>query len=186
MPRGGQACGGEIIKTHHFNGGGSYEYRLVTWQGQRRIGFRWNHGGEIVNCPQGIHTSVTLDAALYPAIIDNILPADVRDETRAFLGPDLANGNYPGAIQQVPNQHYVHPQSVTSPQRFLGPFEVVSNNGPGDGAYMEGWWGAAGQRSFVLGFRWNGTDNDPMGFPISRGQYPTWIILSLPRDMWPQ
>ena len=42
MCRGGQAWDGEIILRHDFEGGGSYEYRLVTWENEPRIAFRWN------------------------------------------------------------------------------------------------------------------------------------------------
>ena len=182
MPRGGQAWHGQVIKTHAINGGGSYEYRRVTWEGQPRIAFRWNRGGEIVDCPPGKRTSVTLPVELYPAIIENILPPNVRDETRAFLGPVLSSGNYPNAEPPNPNENYHHPQDVTSPKTpprdFLGPFRVVLNNGPGDSAYMIGWWGREGQRSRVIGFRWNGTDADPRGFPIARDN-PIWVILPL-------
>lgn len=174
MPRGGQAWGGEVIHAHHFDGGGSYEYRLVAWEGQPRISIRWNQGGGIGNMPPGIHTSATLPAELYPAIIENILPSGVRDQTRNFLGPSLAGGNYPNAVPPNPNQGYRHPQDVISPQDLLGPFRVVLNNGSGDGAYMIGWWGGLPIRA--IGFRWNGTNTDRRGLPISRG-HPVWIIL---------
>lgn len=177
MPRGGQAWDGEIIKAHHFNGGGSYEYRLVTWGGQPRIAIRWNRGGGVANMPQGIRTSVTLDVALYPAIIGQILPLNVRNQTRAFLGPDLVGGNNPNAMQHDPNQNYRHPQQVSTPQDLLGPFRVVVNKGPGDCAYTIGMWGKQGRRNPVIAFRWNGTEADPRGFPISRGGLPSWIVL---------
>lgn len=156
-------------------------YKLpLKWEGKPRIAIRWNRGGGIADIPQGSRTSVTLDAALYPAIINNILPPDVWDETRAFLGPVLSGGNYPNAMQCNPNANYRHPQHVTSPQRFLGPFRVVLNKGPGDGSYMIGCWGPKGKRFRVIAFRWNGTDADLKGFPISKG-YPIWIVL--PDDM---
>lgn len=126
--------------------------------------------------PPGIHTSVTLPAELYPAIIENILPPDVRDQTRACLGQCLAVGNYPNAVPPNPNQNYVLPQNVPSPRRLLGPFRVVLNKRAGDGAYMIGMWGQREQRMPVIAFRWNGTDIDQRGFPISRGR-PVWIIL---------
>ena len=176
MPRGGQAWDGQIIRTHHFNGGGSYEYRLVTWEGQPRIAIRWNQGDGITNCPAGIYTSVTLDAALYPAIINNILPPNAQGGTMAFLGPVLSGGNYLNAMQLGPNQNYHHPQEVLAPRNLLGPFRVVLNKGPGDGSYMIGWWGEQGRRNPVIAFRWNGTNADQRGFPISRG-YPVWIVL---------
>ena len=144
----------------------------ITWQDQPRIAIRWNQGGGIGNMPPGIYTSVTLPAELYPAIIENILHPDVQGRTRGFLGPDLANGNYPNAAPQNPNQNYRHPRQVTSPRKLLGPFCVVLNNGPGDGAYMIGIWGTFRG----IGFRWNGADTDPRGFPISR-DYPVWIML---------
>ena len=180
MPRGGQAWDGKVILRHDFEGGGSYEYRLVTWENEPRIAIRWNAGGRIANIPQGLRTSVTLDAALYPAIIEQILPLGVRDKTRQCLGPCLAGGNYPNAMQQNPNQkNYRHSQHVTSPRCLLGPFKVVSDKGPGDGAYMIGKFGKRdpkGQQSRAIGFRWNGTDADWRGFPISTG-HPIWIML---------
>ncbi len=178
MCRGGQAWDGKVIlKYDGFKGGGSYEYRLVRWRNQPRIAIRWNAGGKIANCPAEVRTSVTLDAALYPAIIKNILPPDMRDETRACLGPDLAVGNYPNAVQCNPNENYRHPQDVTSPQDSLGQFKVVLDKGPGDGAYMIGWWGSE-KHLRVIAFRWNGTNADQKGFPISRNKkWPIWIIL---------
>ena len=173
MPRGGQAWDGEVIHAHQFNGGGGYEYRLVAWEDQPRIAIRWNAGPEIANMPPGIHTSVTLPAELYPAIIENILPPDVRARTSAFLGPELANGNYPGPGPN-PNQNYIHPQDVTAPRNLLGPFKVVMDNRAGDGAYMIGKWGDRQIRA--IAFRWNGTNTEQRGFPISKG-HPVWIIL---------
>lgn len=183
MPRGGQAWDGQVILRHDFEGGGSYEYRLVTWEGQPRIAFRWNAGCGIADAPQGIRTSITLGVALYPSIIENILPLGVQDETRAFLGPSLANGHDPHAMPLDPNQNYHHPQYVTSPMALLGPFGVFLNNGPGDGAYMIGCWGRQGERSLVLGFRWNGNNADQRGFPIAKGR-PIWIVLPWPRQIW--
>ena len=146
MPRGGQARDGVHGTLYGMPAEGPpymFEYRLVVWEGQWRIGFRWNRWAapphDASDCPQGKYTFVPLDATLYPAIIGSILPPEVRQAAIECLGPDLAGGNYPNAMQQNPNQNYHHPQHVTSPRGLLGPFHVVLNNGPGDGAYMIGW-----------------------------------------------
>ena len=165
---GGQAWDGQVIFQGSAPAGAAYEYRLVRWEEQRRIGFRWIEG-----VPAGYRPCVTLDAALYPAIIANILLPGAQRETRAFLGPVLADGYYLDEVQEDLNAHYRHPQEVTAPENQLGPFAVVLNKGPGNCAYMIGMWD--GRMGF--GFRWNGTRTDPHGYPSGRGGTPMWMQL---------
>ena len=166
MLRGGKACKGEVI-LQGVEDANQYEYSLVTWRGQPRIGFRWIGRGRLPR--------VTLDAALYPAIIANILPQARQQRARDWLGPVLAAGNYPpNSMLGNPNQNYLCPQHVLSPKNHLGLFNVVLNKGPGDCAYMIGqFYGYPN----AVGFRWNGNNIHPGGCPLSRGQWPAWVML---------
>lgn len=67
---------------------------------------------------------------------------------------------------------YIEPQDVKSPKSHWYLFEVVLDRGPGNCAYALGEWD--GKRR--VGFRWNGTDNNKIGNPQSRG-LPTWTML---------
>ena len=67
---------------------------------------------------------------------------------------------------------YVRPEDVRSPKARWYLFEVVLDHGEREGAYALGEWD--GQRS--IGFRWNGSANNPIGNPQSRG-LPTWTML---------
>ena len=69
--------------------GGDCAYALGTWDGERRIGFRWNgadDGGPIGN-PQsrGLPTWTMLDPALHEAIVA-LLPPEKQVLAKRFLG----------------------------------------------------------------------------------------------------
>jgi hypothetical protein len=67
---------------------------------------------------------------------------------------------------------YIQPADVVSPKANWRLVDVVLDKGPGDSAYAIGMWD--NQRR--IGFRWNGTDDSPIGNPQSRG-LPTWTML---------
>ncbi|WP_445501301.1 hypothetical protein [Microvirga sp. G4-2] len=67
---------------------------------------------------------------------------------------------------------YINPKDVQSPKSHWHLFQVVLDKGPGQGAYALGTWD--GERR--IGFRWNGSDENPIGNPQSRG-LPTWTML---------
>jgi hypothetical protein len=50
--------------------------------------------------------------------------------------------------------------------------DVVLDKGPGNCAYAIGMW----DNKRRVGFRWNGSDGNPIGNPQSRG-LPTWTML---------
>ncbi|RVU18351.1 hypothetical protein [Methylobacterium oryzihabitans] len=59
-----------------------------------------------------------------------------------------------------------------SPKAHWKLFTVLLDKGPGQVAYALGEWDGKPR----LGFRWNGTDDNPIGNPQSRG-LPTWTML---------
>lgn len=70
-------------------GEGNCAYAIGTWDGERRIGFRWNgsrENGPIGN-PQsrGLPTWTMLDPALSAAVIE-LLPSETQSLARRFLG----------------------------------------------------------------------------------------------------
>lgn len=67
---------------------------------------------------------------------------------------------------------YIPPEEVVSPKTSWRLVDVVLDKGAGEPAYAIGMW----DRYRRIGFRWNGTDESPLGNPQSRG-LPTWIIL---------
>ena len=67
---------------------------------------------------------------------------------------------------------YITPGEVRSPKSSWQLIDVLLDRGPGDCAYALGEWD--GERR--IGFRWNGTDQNPLGNPQSRG-LPTWTML---------
>jgi hypothetical protein len=67
---------------------------------------------------------------------------------------------------------YIKPNDVHSPKAHWHLFEVIIDKGPGSPAYALGTWD--GERR--VGFRWNGSDENPIGNPQSRG-LPTWTML---------
>ena len=67
---------------------------------------------------------------------------------------------------------YIKPNNVHSPKAHWHLFEVIIDKGPGNPAYALGTWD--GDRR--VGFRWNGSEESPIGNPQSRG-LPTWTML---------
>lgn len=67
---------------------------------------------------------------------------------------------------------YIKPEDVQSPKANWRLVDVILDGGEGDCAYSIGMW----DNRRCVGFRWNGTDDSPLGNPQSRG-IPTWIML---------
>jgi len=67
---------------------------------------------------------------------------------------------------------YIKPEEVRSPRASWQLIDVLLDRGEGDCAYALGEWD--GERR--IGFRWNGTEANPIGNPQSRG-LPTWTML---------
>lgn len=67
---------------------------------------------------------------------------------------------------------YISPTEVVSPKAHWSLIDVLLDRGEGDCAYALGIWD--GERR--IGFRWNGTADNQLGNPQSRG-LPTWTML---------
>jgi 2-keto-4-pentenoate hydratase len=67
---------------------------------------------------------------------------------------------------------YVPPGEVVSPKASWTLVDVILDRGAGKGAYAIGMW----DRHRRVAFRWNGTDESPLGNPQSRG-LATWVML---------
>jgi len=67
---------------------------------------------------------------------------------------------------------HIAPEEVVSPKDNWRLIDVVLNNGKGESAYAIGMW----DKHRCVAFRWNGTDDKPIGNPQSRG-LPTWVVL---------
>jgi hypothetical protein len=67
---------------------------------------------------------------------------------------------------------YIKPTEVVSPKAHWSLIDVLLDRGEGDCAYALGIWD--GERR--VGFRWNGTKDNELGNPQSRG-LPTWTML---------
>jgi hypothetical protein len=67
---------------------------------------------------------------------------------------------------------YILPEAVISPKANWRLVDVVLDKGEGDCAYAIGMWDDKRR----VGFRWNGTEDGPIGNPQSRG-LPTWTML---------
>ena len=67
---------------------------------------------------------------------------------------------------------YIKPTDVLSPKAHWSLIDVLLDRGEGDCAYALGIWD--GDRR--IGFRWNGTKDNELGNPQSRG-LPTWTML---------
>jgi hypothetical protein len=67
---------------------------------------------------------------------------------------------------------YIDPSEVISPKTMWRLVDVILDKGEGEPAYAIGMW----DRKRRIGFRWNGTEDSPLGNPQSRG-LPTWVIL---------
>lgn len=67
---------------------------------------------------------------------------------------------------------YVKPDAVVSPKKQWHLVAVVLDDGPSNPAYAIGTWDGARR----VGFRWNGSEESPLGNPQSRG-LATWTML---------
>lgn len=67
---------------------------------------------------------------------------------------------------------YIKPSEVVSPKAHWSLIDVLLDRGEGGCAYALGVWD--GERR--IGFRWNGTKQNELGNPQSRG-LPTWTML---------
>jgi hypothetical protein len=73
---------------------------------------------------------------------------------------------------------YVLPQNVVSPKSYWRLDRIIIDGGAEDPIWALGSWYNSGTELWepVIGHRWNGNDEHPLGTPISR-QYPTWHII---------
>jgi hypothetical protein len=67
---------------------------------------------------------------------------------------------------------HIQPKDVVSPKASWRLIDVVLDRGEEDCAYAIGMW----DDRRCVGFRWNGSDERPLGNPQSRG-LPTWTVL---------
>ncbi len=67
---------------------------------------------------------------------------------------------------------YIKPDDVVSPKANWRLVDVVLDRGEEDCAYAIGMWDDERR----IGFRWNGSEDHPLGNPQSRG-LPTWTML---------
>lgn len=67
---------------------------------------------------------------------------------------------------------YILPDQATSPRLSWSIIKVLDAAGPGGMALALGKW----EDVPVVAMRWNGTDDNPVGHPQSRG-LPTWFIV---------
>lgn len=74
---------------------------------------------------------------------------------------------------------YVKPADVHAPKRFWTLIHVIFDGGPGGSSLAIGRW----KNNPVLAMRWNGSDDNSLGNPQSRG-LPTWFIV--PEQHWRQ
>lgn len=74
---------------------------------------------------------------------------------------------------------YIEPKDVHAPKRHWSLIHVILDGGPGRSALAIGRW----ENRPVLAMRWNGTDENPLGNPQSRG-LPTWFVV--PEQHWRQ
>jgi hypothetical protein len=74
---------------------------------------------------------------------------------------------------------YITPSDVHAPKRFWSLIHVIFDGGAGGSSLAIGRW----ENKPVLAMRWNGTEDNPIGNPQSRG-LPTWVIV--PDQHWKQ
>ncbi|OAV63442.1 hypothetical protein Barb4_03819 [Bacteroidales bacterium Barb4] len=67
---------------------------------------------------------------------------------------------------------YITPDTVLSPKALISDLSVVYDGGIEEWSLAEMKWGS----EEVLGIRWNGSSDSPIGNPQSRG-IATWFIL---------
>jgi len=68
--------------------------------------------------------------------------------------------------------NYIRPENVISPKAHWALQTVLLDGGEGECAYALGRWDGEPR----IGFRWNGSADNPIGNPQSRG-LPTWTML---------
>jgi hypothetical protein len=74
---------------------------------------------------------------------------------------------------------YVKPADVHAPKRYWSLVQVLFDGGEEDSSLAIGRW----ENKPVLAMRWNGTADNPLGNPQSRG-LPTWFVV--PEQHWRQ
>src|SRR5882672_4217503 len=79
----------------------------------------------------------------------------------------------------IMNMGYIKASDVHAPKRFWSLIHVIFDGGPGGSSLAIGRW----ENKPVLAMRWNGTEDNPLGNPQSRG-LPTWFIV--PDQHWKQ
>jgi len=67
---------------------------------------------------------------------------------------------------------YIPPSEVTSPRQKWALIAVLDEGGAGQTALAVGLW----EKKPVLAIRWNGSAENPIGNPQSRG-LPTWFVV---------
>jgi len=67
---------------------------------------------------------------------------------------------------------YILPEKVISPQKHWSLIKVLHDGGLKNYSIALGRW----DNEPVLGMRWNGSEDSPIGNPQSRG-LPTWFII---------
>jgi hypothetical protein len=77
------------------------------------------------------------------------------------------------SIKNMENElNYIAPEKVISPRRFWTLLVILDPGSEENIALCVGRWGTAA----CLGMRWNGTEDNPLGNPQSRG-IPTWFVI---------
>jgi len=89
------------------------------------------------------------------------------------------NNTYIIIIIMTKDKTYVKPSDVHAPKRFWSLVQVLFDGGAGDSSLAIGRW----ENEPVLAMRWNGTGDNPLGNPQSRG-LPTWFMV--PEQHWKQ
>jgi hypothetical protein len=69
-------------------------------------------------------------------------------------------------------EKFVPPGNVMSPKRFWTLVSVIYDEGEGEAAAAIGRWDGKP----VLAMRWNGSEENPIGNPQSRG-LPIWFVI---------
>jgi hypothetical protein len=72
----------------------------------------------------------------------------------------------------VSTSSYITPDQVFSPKRSWKLLAVLDSGSKNTGSVAIGRW----EDKPVLAMRWNGSDDNPLGNPQSRG-LPTWFII---------
>jgi hypothetical protein len=75
-------------------------------------------------------------------------------------------------FQQTNQMSYIKPDDCNSPRAHWTLLTVLEDRGPENTSLAVGRWDGTP----CLAIRWNGSDENPLGNPQSRG-IPTWFIL---------